>query len=177
MIPSAYVDASEQREERLIDPEILQSWRERVKNCNINQQTLLATDYLNHFNEIIMLIGMIPDMPELVEDCLQWEPKSYPNHFRESSFSHRELAVAAYDFVPDDFLLPFEDTVRITNDVVLQAVRRLEEATHLGDPEILKLRSHAAARNLQRLIDVLNAIIHGSTRVMDQGEIDQLMVF
>ncbi|TMJ23687.1 MAG: hypothetical protein E6G93_02785 [Alphaproteobacteria bacterium] len=32
--------------------------------ANINPRTGLATDYLNHFNEAIMLLEMIPDMPE-----------------------------------------------------------------------------------------------------------------
>jgi hypothetical protein len=38
--------------------------------ANINPQSGLATDYLNHFNEAIMLLEMIPDMPDCVEDFL-----------------------------------------------------------------------------------------------------------
>ena len=30
----------------------------RVRGKNINEETLLATDYLNHFNEIIMLFDI-----------------------------------------------------------------------------------------------------------------------
>ena len=40
--------------------------------ANINPRTGLATDYLNHFNEAIMLLDMIPDMPECAEDFLTW---------------------------------------------------------------------------------------------------------
>jgi len=36
----------------------------RVAGKNINEKTLLATDYLNHFNEIIMLIELVPDLVE-----------------------------------------------------------------------------------------------------------------
>ena len=35
----------------------------RLRAANINPRTGLATDYLNHFNEAIMLLEMIPDMP------------------------------------------------------------------------------------------------------------------
>ena len=59
----------------------------QVKGKNINEQTLLATDYLNHFNEIVMLIEMVPDMPECLDDILEWTPKSYTQHFEDSSFT------------------------------------------------------------------------------------------
>ena len=36
--------------------------------ANINPRTGLATDYLNHFNEAVMLLEMVPDMPECAED-------------------------------------------------------------------------------------------------------------
>ncbi|MEO8318885.1 MAG: hypothetical protein ABI561_11235, partial [Bradyrhizobium sp.] len=36
----------------------------QLKAANINPRTGLATDYLNHFNEAIMLLEMVPDMPE-----------------------------------------------------------------------------------------------------------------
>jgi hypothetical protein len=45
------------------------AYQEKVRDTNINEQTLLATDYLNHFNEIVMLLEMVPDMPEMLEDA------------------------------------------------------------------------------------------------------------
>ena len=45
-------------------------WAERLQGTNINTSKLLATDYLNHFNEVIMLIEMVPDMPDIIEDVL-----------------------------------------------------------------------------------------------------------
>ena len=44
-----------------------------LRAANINPRTGLATDYLNHFNEAIMLLEMIPDMPECAEDFLDLE--------------------------------------------------------------------------------------------------------
>ena len=44
-------------------------FQRRVKDANINDQTLLATDYLNHFNEIVMILDMLPDMPELIDEA------------------------------------------------------------------------------------------------------------
>src|SRR5271163_4588143 len=69
----------------------------RLRAANINPRTGLATDYLNHFNEAIMLLEMIPDMPECAEDFLGWCPLSYREHFTASNFRARDLAIEAYD--------------------------------------------------------------------------------
>jgi hypothetical protein len=37
-----------------------------LANANINPRTRLATDYLNHFNEAIMLLYMLSSAPECV---------------------------------------------------------------------------------------------------------------
>src|SRR3954465_6650600 len=68
-----------------------------LRGANINPRTGLATDYLNHFNEAIMLLEMIPDMPDCAADFLRWRPLSYREHFAASSFRARELAIVAYD--------------------------------------------------------------------------------
>src|ERR1700691_5254907 len=69
----------------------------RLLAANINPRTGLATAYLNHFNEAIMLLEMIPDMPECSEDFLEWQPLSYSEHFTASNFKARDLAIEAYE--------------------------------------------------------------------------------
>jgi hypothetical protein len=69
----------------------------QLRAANINPRTGLATDYLNHFNEAIMLLEMIPDMPECAEEFLGWQPLSYREHFMASHFKARDLAIEAYD--------------------------------------------------------------------------------
>jgi hypothetical protein len=68
-----------------------------LRAANINPRTGLATDYLNHFNEAVMLLEMIPDMPECAEDFLSWQPLSYAEHFTASNFKARDLAIEAYN--------------------------------------------------------------------------------
>src|SRR5579871_1239339 len=70
---------------------------EQLRAANINPRTGLATDYLNHFNEAVMLLEMIPDMPECAEDFLSWRPLSYAEHFTASNFKARDLAIEAYN--------------------------------------------------------------------------------
>ena len=92
-----------------------------LKAANINPQTGLATDYLNHFNEAIMLLEMIPDMPECSEDFLQWTPLSYAEHFTASNFKARDLAISAYESADPDIRAEF-DNITSTMTSILTAV-------------------------------------------------------
>ncbi|MBS0532997.1 MAG: hypothetical protein JSR72_02975 [Proteobacteria bacterium] len=69
----------------------------RLADAHINPSTGLATDYLNHFNEAIMLLEMLRECPECLDDLRTWRPRGYREHFQQSNFKARELAIAAYD--------------------------------------------------------------------------------
>src|ERR1700723_3604669 len=68
-----------------------------LRAANTNPRTGLATDYLNHFNEAVILLEMVPDMPECADDFLGWRPLSYAEHFTASNFKARDLAIEAYN--------------------------------------------------------------------------------
>ncbi|MBT7957515.1 MAG: hypothetical protein HN731_20110 [Rhodospirillaceae bacterium] len=155
-------------------PEYL-SFKAQVQGTNIIEQTLLATDYLNHFNEIVMLLEMVPDMPEIIADAKAWQPKSYQDHFRDSTFTDKDLAVEAYNYVPTRYKKPFEQTIDQIDRLIEAAVRRLGEISALGDAEHLKVTTSDYSRNIQRLMDFASGIIHGSENTMDQNEIDHLL--
>src|SRR6185437_1670112 len=81
---------------------------ERLRAANINPRTGLATDYLNHFNEAVMLLEMVPDMPECAEDFLTWTPLSYAEHFVASNFKDRDLAIEAYEMAEPNIRAEFD---------------------------------------------------------------------
>jgi hypothetical protein len=83
----------------------------RLSAANIHPDTRLATDYLNHFNEVVMLVDMLPDMPDLAVDVVGWQPRSYVEHFRASKFKERDLAIRAYAAVDPARRVAFELTV------------------------------------------------------------------
>src|SRR6186997_3167480 len=68
----------------------------RLTAANINPNTGLASDYLNHFNEAIMLLDLLPTTPECIVELIGWEPLSYEEHFAASHFKEKDLAIAAY---------------------------------------------------------------------------------
>src|SRR5438874_5060006 len=93
----------------------------RLRAANINPPTGLATDYLNHFNEAIMLLEMIPDMPECAEDFLTLSPLSYVEHFWASNFKARDLAIEAYELADPKIRGDF-DNLASTMTSILTAV-------------------------------------------------------
>ncbi len=147
-------------------------WRERVRGTNISEKTLLATDYLNHFNEIVMLIEMVPDMTMMLEECYLWEPKSYQQHFLESGFSDKELAVAAYEHVPGKFRRPFEETILQMQLVVGATIQRMAAAIEADNMEQLRIDCQVSVAMIHKIIQVANGIIHGTAGMMDQDDID-----
>ena len=92
-----------------------------LRAANINPRTGLATDYLNHFNEAIMLLEMIPDLPECAEEFLAWQPLSYREHFMASHFKTRELAIEAYESADSAIRTEFDD-ITTTMTSILTAV-------------------------------------------------------
>ncbi|OJU30662.1 MAG: hypothetical protein BGN91_15500 [Nitrobacter sp. 62-13] len=89
--------------------------------ANINPRTGLATDYLNHFNEAIMLLEMIPDIPDCAADFMDWQPLTYPEHFMASNFKARDLAIEAYEQADPDIRARF-DNVTGNMTTILTAV-------------------------------------------------------
>ncbi|MDP6688685.1 MAG: hypothetical protein QF384_04240 [Alphaproteobacteria bacterium] len=146
-----------------------------VADTNVNDDTFLATDYLNHFNEIVMLLEMVPDMPDILEEAKEWQPKSYAQHFQDSALSDSAITIEAYENAPAEFREPFDETIARMNAVVFKGIANIEAALDSRRPEELAAVAATTCRLLQRLVDVASAIIHGNTPKLEQDEIDDLL--
>jgi len=167
-------------------PTHTRTYRRLVANTTINGTTLLSTDYLNHFNEVIMLLDLCADMPEMIEEVKAWQPKTYAEHFRDSVFSHKTLAIAAYDHAPPEYRIPFDETVAGLDRDVTAAVSQVSTALAGGDQGMAGQIIRSASRKLQQGVDRASGIINGvsvpptdtqdtaPTPVMDQADIDKL---
>jgi len=149
--------------------------RARAEGTNVNEQTLLATDYLNHFNELVMTLEMLADMPELLEEAKAWEPKDYKEHFRDSTIADKELAIEAYDHAPPKFKQPFDQNIEKINQLIATSIERLDADIQTGDMELVRSNARALSQVIQRLMDMCSANIHGSEATMAQSEIDNLI--
>lgn len=138
----------------------------RLADANINPATGLATDYLNHFNEAIMLLEMLSSFPDCLADFLSWRPKSYCQHFNASRFIGRDLAIAAYD-AADPAVRERLETLAGAMNGVLEATRA---ALMTGMPE------HAAGDIAGRAAALLRpiaartgALINGNADTIPTG--------
>lgn len=149
--------------------------RSRLRGTNVNPQTFLATDYLNHFNEIAMILDILADCPDCFEDARGWQPKSYAAHFADSTLSDRELAIEAYARAPRRYRQPFDHIVEQMDNLVLFALRRLEAPVAQQDTVQIQRIAGAVARRMQELVATASAVIHGTMETADQREVDALL--
>ena len=122
---------------------------------------MLATDYLNHFNEIIMTIELAADMPDMFEMTAGWEPLGYQDHFIRSNFSDKQLAVEAYDHSPEEARGVFDDTVASLDDLLASGLQQAGAALEAGDEGVYGITCRGLVQAARNHIDRLSAIIHG----------------
>jgi hypothetical protein len=132
---------------------------ERLEEANINAKTGLATDYLNHFNEVMMLLEMLPAMPDCAADVLEWEPLDYEGHFESSSFKDKNLAIMAYHAAPNHLREHLEAQVEEINTLVCGIQNELRDA---AEPGLVAAQiANRATHDIKPLIAAAGAVIHG----------------
>ena len=148
------------------------TYRKLVEGTTINTETLLSTDYLNHFNELIMMLEMVPDMPEMFEEARAWEPKTYQDHFHDSAFTHKDLAIMAYDHAPPEYREPLDQTIVQLNDRIKDGLQKIGVLIEHGEPDLLRIETTSISRGFQELMDRAGAIINGvESEVVETGEL------
>ncbi|NMM44206.1 hypothetical protein HH303_06940 [Rhodospirillaceae bacterium KN72] len=172
---------------------LTETYRKLVKDTTINNITLLSTDYLNHFNELVMMLEMVADMPDMLEEAEAWTPLTYHEHFQNSSFQHKDLACFAYESAPDEYRVPLDDCVDRMDAEIAEGLPRLRALADAGDTHVLSVEARNLSMSLRGRIDMMSALINGAmneeqykasldaaapaehgTTVMDQSEIDSL---
>jgi hypothetical protein len=140
----------------------------QLRAANINPRTGLATDYLNHFNEAVMLLEMIPDVPECVDDFLAWRPLSYREHFMASNLKARDLAIEAYDSANSAIRAEFENITTAMTSILLAVGKAMREARQ--DKTRAKLAGQAIGW-VKPLVALAGGVINGSF----EADVDYIM--
>jgi hypothetical protein len=140
----------------------------RLRAANINPRTGLATDYLNHFNEAIMLLEMIPDMPECVEDFLGWRPLTYREHFMASNFKARDVAIEAYDSADAMIRAEFDNITSAMTSILIAVSTAMRKARQDKTRSIL---AGQATGWVKPLVMLAGGVINGSS----EADVDYIM--
>ena len=144
-------------------------WAAELSAANSNPRTGLATDYLNHFNEAIMLLEMIPDMPDCADDFLSWQPLSYQEHFTASNFKARDLAIAAYDLADPSIRAEFDNLTTAMTSILTAVAEAMREARQ--DKTRAALATQATGW-VKPLVTLAGGIINGQG---GEADVDYIM--
>ena len=136
--------------------------RERLKGTNVNPVTLLATDFLNPFNEVEMVLDLLPSCPDYFEEIASWRPRNYRDHFAHSSLRHGKLALEAYDYVSAEVRDMFDDVVERLNRTAARAIATARAALATRDSDVIATRCAGAAGELRALIGEAGGVINGT---------------
>ncbi len=135
-------------------------FRSHIPGTNINESTLLASDYLNHFHELVMLLEALSSEPQgFADDLLSWRPLTYEEHFSQSGFRDKNLAIAAYRRAPSKVRARFDEAVARLHGEALTLVGSV--GAELNSGKSLDKTCRNAASRLRILIDEANAIANG----------------
>jgi len=144
------------------------AWAAELRAANINPATGLATDYLNHFNEAIMLLEMIPDMPECAGDFLEWQPLTYSEHFTATNFKARELVIEAYETADTGIRAEFDNITHTMTSILTAVSTAMREAQQ--DKTRARLAEQATGW-VKPLVAAAGGIINGGA----DADVDYIM--
>ena len=133
----------------------------------VNPKSGIANDYLNLFNEIIMLVENLPAMPELSADILSWHLVSYRQYFASSSLPGRAIALEAYDRLKPDVRKAFED---ISVEIASLAASAGEQIRIHGDKENTR---DIVAQLCAETSAAMMACLKQATHIVNFGQIQQ----
>ncbi|GIU67275.1 hypothetical protein [Candidatus Phycosocius spiralis] len=148
-----------------LDPSVLAA-------ANINPKTGLATDYLNVFNEAVMLFGLLAEMPDMLEELKNWEPLSYEEHFARSGFMAKDLAIVSYLRCDPTIKAGFDALSTDLGHMVQEAIAQAEIAITQGE-DIVDFIAITSG-SLRSQIMLLDRMVHGGDPGGAQDDIDAL---
>jgi len=148
---------------------------QEVLAANVNPATGLATDYLNLFNEAIMLFEMGLDMPDMAEELADWKKIGYVEHFEKSGFEMKDVVISAYHHAPADVRCDFDAVCERALGDFDSAINILM-SSNLED-EAARADLENRLRTMKALVVEMDSHIHGRAEVMEanlQNEVDAL---
>jgi hypothetical protein len=131
----------------------------------VNPVSGLANDYLNLFNELVMMLEQLPQMPELIDDLLAWRPVAYQDYFRDSQLPGRHSALAAYEGLDSSFRRRFESFVAELDTIAVASVASVRTHYRNGAPQ----DPSRVAATCARAGEKMRAILIRASRLVNYG--------
>ena len=129
----------------------------------VNPLTGLANDYLNVYNEILLLLEFLPSMPEMTDDALAWQPRGYCEYFEQSSIPGARDALHAYDKLDPGVRAHFEAILARLTEIAVSAQNTLAE--EFGRPDY----PDSIAKSCEETAEVMRAGLAYVARLINEG--------
>jgi hypothetical protein len=89
----------------------------------VNPVSGIAHDFLNQYNEVLLLVENLPVLlPEMIDDLLAWKPKIYHEYFASSPLPGSAAAIKLYYKLGDSFRRKFETQIAKLNKIAFNAI-------------------------------------------------------
>ena len=117
---------------------------ELIKQANnlVNPTSGIANDFLNQYNEVLLLVENLPVLlPEMVDELLAWKAKSYEEYFNSSPLPGGHIAIKIYNTLDSQFRKKFEAQIAKANKIAEKAIavidnRRRDRSDELSADDI-----------------------------------------
>ena len=129
----------------------------------VNPLTGLANDYLNVYNEILLLLEFLPSMPEMTDDALAWRARGYCEYFEQSSIPGARDALHAYDKLDPGVRAHFEAILARLTEIAVSAQNTLAE--EFGRPDY----PDSIAKSCEETAEVMRAGLAYVARLINEG--------
>jgi hypothetical protein len=142
-----------------------------------DDETGLSTDYLNHYSEILMLIEMAAFDDAVVEEISAWKPVGYRDYFLRSPLRRAGSAIGAYDLLPHEQRVAFEQIIEALDKLALAAILALQPPCHPRNVVLIgEVIGPAIRRQIDRAAAFLNSGVASSHKEDEaQAMIDRLI--
>jgi hypothetical protein len=89
----------------------------------VNPSSGIANDFLNQYNEVLLLVENLPVLlPEMVAELLSWKKKSYEEYFTTSPLPGGDIAIKIYNTLNKGFRNRFEAQINKINNISETAI-------------------------------------------------------
>lgn len=141
----------------------------------VNPASGIANDYLNHFNEALLMIENLPILlPEMIDDIWQWKPVSYAEYFKNSPLPGSAETLRIYDGLDKNFRADFEAMIAMLDRIVLDSVelifsRRRPDGSI--DPDAIEAICEQCSADLRVVLDrTADLVNHGYAAPLERPQ-------
>lgn len=132
----------------------------------VNPKSGIANDYLNHFNEVFLMIENLPVLlPEMVDELMEWKPVSYTDYFKNSPLPAGAETLKIYEALDPSFRSDFEAMIELLDRIVLSSVE-LISSHRLPDGSI---EPDTVAEMCEKYAGDLRAVLDRAADLVNHG--------